>query len=369
MSDCVQQADPWSPRHCAVEVERLAPDVVAIRHPAYPYSDEIDPTAALPDQARRIAHCYLKSVAGEFLPPELAEAVLKALNPVAHVPERSAQEGFGWLDIAWGGAGGETDVEVDPRLSSWVARWQNDVVIDRTLLLCAGFRYHGLSQQGEQGLRIVMHVEAPSGAGDGGEDTQNSKLVARITSASISLARVTARADPSAGVASAEKIDPWKIFAEILARFSADALSWTGDSLTRSERPNQRFFFKTSLSPGQPVRNRFYSHVWEFEGGRFNSFSLQERLTNATDEGGCPEPACVFLRDPVSCEAVEGALGRRPFSSENLLNRYRRRDPRLNLKQKVLQHPGSASPRLFEVPHGETAANSSLSHRDHPGSP
>jgi hypothetical protein len=108
----------WSPTHPAVEIERVAPGVVRLRHPTHPFRRALDPAANIPAQARGVAHEYLQAALTSRVlggGPELRTAMLNALAPSAARRGGAVQERLDWLDVAWGSG---TDVEGrDPRLS------------------------------------------------------------------------------------------------------------------------------------------------------------------------------------------------------------------------------------------------------------
>jgi hypothetical protein len=316
----------WSPTHPAVEIERVAPGVVRLRHPTHPFRRALDPAANIPAQARGVAHEYLQAALTSRVlggGPELRTAMLNALAPSAARRGGAVQERLDWLDVAWGSG---TDVEGrDPRLSYWVARHdEQGRVIDRTLVLCAGFGDSSWSRCGEQGLRVVMHVDAlPGRAG---------RLNVRVTGLSLSLPGVTAAMiEPQAEARVRSQVQNAFSRVAAAAQFTQSAL--LGYSFS-ADGKSLRIFVNGSRDEGRGGEAegrcaRSYSLVAEvIPGGRdgfeIRTVALNERVTHAT--GG---PGRVFGRDPASAGTAAGVLRRRPHARDDVLDRHRQPDQRL----------------------------------------
>jgi hypothetical protein len=127
------------------------PTVTTLSHPDLPFVRRVAP--AQPGALQGVADEYLQAVArlAIFTPP------LPAIG--------TADDGFGWLDVAWGGPDSGAQAAVDPRLSFWVGRNLGDdgTPAAATLVLLAGNRHRGADgrqrcEGGSVGLRVVMHV-------------------------------------------------------------------------------------------------------------------------------------------------------------------------------------------------------------------
>ncbi len=152
--------DGWTAKHAAVSAEHLLDDdgqqvLAVLRHPTYPYAGFVAAGDDLHNRLRDMATAYIARV-----------RQVHPLGPAGDWLLAAHSDGFGWLDIGWGGIGGNTD----PRLSFWVARGEGESGVDRSVVLLAANR-HRLSS-GQQcceglsiGLRVVMHLDNTS-AGD-----------------------------------------------------------------------------------------------------------------------------------------------------------------------------------------------------------
>ena len=152
--------DGWTAKHAAVCAEHLLDDhgqqvLAVLRHPTYPYAGFVASGGGLDNGLRDIATAYIDRV-----------RQVHPLGPAGDWLLGADDDGFGWLDIGWGGIGGNTD----PRLSFWVARGEGESGVDRSVVLLAANR-HRLAT-GQQcceglsiGLRVVMHLaNMPVGA-------------------------------------------------------------------------------------------------------------------------------------------------------------------------------------------------------------
>ena len=154
----------WSAAHAAVSAEWLVDDdgqqgLALLRHPTQAFMGEIAADEANPDGAlRRIASAYIQRVR-DTLPP--GQGALPVLGLAGEWLLADKPDGFGWLDLGWGGDRGDTD----PRLSFWVQRrpaGANAAAVDRSVVLLAANRHQNRTQQCCEGLsvglRVVMHL-------------------------------------------------------------------------------------------------------------------------------------------------------------------------------------------------------------------
>ena len=145
--------DRWSPDPAAVSTERLldedgASRVAMLRHPTHPYAVDVADGPDLDARLLDVANDYIRLIHDKAELGRAADLLLAGFP-----------DGFGWLQLAWGGAGGDRD----PGLSFWVTgRDRQRGVKDRSAVLLAGNRHvSDGAQRCERagvGLRIVMHL-------------------------------------------------------------------------------------------------------------------------------------------------------------------------------------------------------------------
>lgn len=142
------ELDDWKVDSDAVWHERIGPQTVALRHPAYPFEDKS--WNGSPAALRRFVARYLAKVACTLgLPPLFSDEPDQFKVPLT------------WLKLP-----NETDEDLDPRDSFWVTRFDRGVhatrVLDRTVVLFASLSK--LANDGDGvlgsrlGLRVVAHV-------------------------------------------------------------------------------------------------------------------------------------------------------------------------------------------------------------------
>ena len=327
----------WSPNHPAVEIQRSAPGVLMLRHPTYPFIGTVTAGQSVPDRARAIALQYLKQVR-----PVIDQASQGMWDKVLAALEASGAgaSGFAWLDLAWGSDADLDPGNRDPRQSVWFTRYDDrQNVIDRTLVLNAGFREKGWNRCGEQGLRVVMHIDRPS---------SGSSMRLRATSLSVALGGVTAEEiaqDSHEELVSLARIAVVRLAAQF------GAYGWLGYSRPVAGKPG-RLYIQGIGAAGPDAggaARRSYSLVVEFSSrdGKdltTNTVGFNERITHVAPDD------IAFRRDPASAGPPVDVRRRGPGAPDAVLEAFRKSNSTLPTpplpNSRRLRHPGQGNAML-----------------------
>ena len=294
----------------------------------------VDP-AALPDTVyQAIAHRYLVA-----LDAALGARVGLHRDVLAALGAASTPYCFGWLHIGWGDPA--VKGPIDPYASFWLGRHQGGAVhrkvADRTLVLLAGRRLHGLSMGGDIGLRLALHVDLPDAPAASG------LLRVRIFGVTLShldralapLPKRFADAPPDKRLALAETL-LLQINTEI-----SDKLGFEPGSLVHSVRPvgddaegllrvEGRGVKRRQVSGGPPARGRVFSFSVDVDAlqqiRHVRTLAIDELASSAhrpVADAGVRPGLTVFERDPASCGPAATLAQRRPTRSDAQLNGWR----------------------------------------------
>ena len=312
--------------------------------------------AALPDTVyQNIAHRYLVALdAALGAKIGLGHDLLGALGPA------STYHCFGWLHIGWGdpAAPGPSD----PYTSFWLARRHggqaDGEVADRTLVLLAGRRLHGLSMGGDIGLRLALHVDGADAPG-----------LLRVRIFGVTLSHLDRALAPLPKRFEDEPADKRLALAEaLLLQINteiSDKLGFEPGSLVHSVRPvgddaegllrvEGRGVKRRQVS-GPPARGRVFSFTVDVDAlqqiRHVRTLAIDELASSAhgpVADGGVRRGLTVFERDPASCGPAATLAQRRPTRSDDQLNGWRvNLNPLLNPQRQKALILGDAD--LFEV--------------------
>jgi hypothetical protein len=169
----------WSRRW--VDPDDRAPTVVLLRHPAAPFTQEVD---AVDDPTmRQVAFAYLER-ANKLEPPDiespldLPETWLRALHPKPAGADKAVRASFGWLKIGWPPPKLDERTSVSRLVSFRAERGLRGATLpDQTVILLASELLDGECIGSDFGIRVVMHVH----------QADKTTYVVRITGMSASL--------------------------------------------------------------------------------------------------------------------------------------------------------------------------------------
>ncbi len=332
-----------------------------VRHAGQAFVDTVqaadgDP-AALPDTVyQAIAYRYLVALdAALGAKIGLGRDVLGALGAA------SPYHCFGWLHIGWGDPA--VPGPSDPYASFWLARRHggrvDGKVADRTLVLLAGRRLHGLSMGGDIGLRLALHVGAADAQG-----------LLRVRIFGVTLSHLDRALAPLPKRIEDAPADKRLALAEaLLLQINteiSDKLGFEPGSLVHSVRPvgddaegllrvEGRGVKRRQVGSGPQARGRVFSFTVDVDAlqqvRHVRTLAIDELASSAhrpVADADLPPGLTVFERDPASCGPAATLAERRPTRSEAQLNAWRvNLNPLLNpQRQKTLTLGGAA---LFEV--------------------